>query len=220
MGKSIPFTKEQQLILDLAGKDSYINSNFYFTGGTALSYVYLYHRISEDLDFFSEQDFDQQLILDKITTWAQKSDFTLSSTSNERVRIFDLHFSDAGRLKVDFAFYPHPRVEKSISIKNTQIKVDSLLDISINKLVTVNQRTQVKDFVDLYFLLKKFTVWDLTEGVKLKFRIKLEPLIIASDFAKVEIFDYLPKMIKPLTLEELKSFFRQKAKEISGKVVI
>ena len=36
---------------------------------------------------------------------------------------------------------------------------------------------------------------------------------------KVEDFDYLLKMLKPLTLPELKDFFRQKAKELAKRVV-
>lgn len=32
-------------------------AGFYLTGGTALSAYYLNHRISDDLDFFSEQEF-------------------------------------------------------------------------------------------------------------------------------------------------------------------
>lgn len=35
-----------------------------------------------------------------------------------------------------------------------------------------------------------------------------------------EDFDYLPKMIKPLSLDELKTFFRQKAKEIGRKITV
>lgn len=94
------------------------------------------------------------------------------------------------------------------------ILVDSLVDIAVNKLLTITQRNDVKDFVDLYFLLDKFTVWDLMEGVRVKFKMKLEPFIVASDFLKVEDFETMPKMIKKLTLEDLKTFFRQQAKKI------
>lgn len=36
---------------------------------------------------------------------------------------------------------------------------------------------------------------------------------------KIDEFKILPKMMKPLTLKELKIFFRQKAKELASKVV-
>ena len=56
MGKTI-LTSEQHLVLDMAAKDELINSWFYLTGGTALAEFYLRHRLSEDLDFFSDEPF-------------------------------------------------------------------------------------------------------------------------------------------------------------------
>lgn len=52
-----------------------------------------------------------------------------------------------------------------------------------------------------------------------KYNIELDIILLGSDFLKIEEFDYLPKMIKPLSLEELKSFFIQKAKEIGSRAV-
>jgi len=54
----------------------------------------------------------------------------------------------------------------------------------------------------------------LIYGVEKKFGQETEKVILSEDFLKVEDFQNLPKMIKPLTLKELKSFFRQKAKEL------
>ena len=90
--------------------------------------------------------------------------------------------------------------------------------IAINKLLIINRRTRVKDFVDLYFLLKHFTIWDLIYGVQAKFRMELDIVLIASDFRKVEEFDFLPKMLVPLKLSDLKEFFKQKAIELAKRV--
>jgi predicted nucleotidyltransferase component of viral defense system len=108
-------------------------------------------------------------------------------------------------------------VKKGIVVSN--LEIDSLLDIAVNKMLTISQRSEAKDFVDLYFLLQKFHVWDIITGVKVKFRVEIEPLLLGSDFLKVEDFDFLPKMILPLTLEKLKIFFRQKAQEVGLKSV-
>ena len=40
------------------------------------------------------------------------------------------------------------------------LEIDSLLDIAVNKILTLSSRAEVKDFVDLYFLLQKFSLWD------------------------------------------------------------
>lgn len=218
MGKIHLFTPEQTIILNQVEKDLYLKSNFYFTGGTALSYLYLQHRHSEDLDFFTEKELDQEKILTQVSEWAKIYDFSYEPQMKEVVYIFLLTFKNGMQLKVDFGYYPHPRVKKGTRYKS--LEVDSLVDIAINKLVTINQRAVVKDFVDLYFLLKHFTIWDLMYGAEEKFRMKTDPFILAGDILyNVEQFDTMPRMIKPLTLEELKFFFREKAKEFGKKAV-
>ena len=217
MGKIQLLTKEQQIILDEVSQNDFLRSRYYFTGGTALSAVYLQHRYSEDIDLFSQEKLDNQVIFTLVQEFGQKHGFTVQSRSTEVTYIFNLTFKNGVDLKVDFACYPYKRLGKGITLDG--VETDSLLDIAVNKLLTVSQRTEVKDFVDLYFLLQEFTIWDLMEGVRAKFKIKTGPFLVAIDFLKVEDFEYLPKMIKDLDLETLKSFFRQKAKELSKRSV-
>lgn len=211
------FTTEQQFIINQVNQNNFLKSNFYFTGGTALAGVYLHHRESEDLDFFSEERFDTLATLNAVTKWSQKYNLEVTSTENDVVQIFSLKFPNSNILKVDFGYYPYQRVQKGTTIESLQ--VDSLLDIAINKLVTIHQRHQVKDFVDLYFLLKKFTLWDLIEGVRVKFRIKVDPITIGADCLKIETFENLPIMLRPLSLNELKSFYKDLAKQLGMRVV-
>ncbi len=217
MGKVNVITHEQELLLNEFRNDSYLSSHFYFTGGTALSLYYLQHRESVDLDFFTEDAFDPQTILQHVKIWGNNFNLTVEYIRREDTHIFNLTFPNKQIVKVDFGLYPYKRVSVNETING--IAVDSVMDIAINKLLTAQQRTEVKDFVDLYFLLGEFSVWDLIVGVKVKFGVKLDPFIVGTDFLKVEKFDFLPRMIKPLTLEELKSFFKRKSKEIGGKSV-
>jgi len=66
-------TKQQEILL-LAIAGSNIFSNFYLSGGTALSAFYLRHRYSEDLDFFSIEEIDSlvDIATNKLFTIAQK----------------------------------------------------------------------------------------------------------------------------------------------------
>ena len=210
-------TEKQQLIFDEIKNSKYITENFYFTGGTALASVYLHHRLSEDLDFFSQEKLDTIAILNLITEWSKKLGLKVESQEMEVVRIFNLEFGDKEKLKIDFGYYPYKRIEEGQVYESVQ--VDSLLDIAVNKLQTIHQRNEVKDFVDLYFLLKKFTVWDLMEGVRIKFRIELDPYTISADCLKIESFENLPVMLKPRTLENLKSFYKDLAKKLGSKVI-
>ncbi|OGE32508.1 hypothetical protein A3C59_01405 [Candidatus Daviesbacteria bacterium RIFCSPHIGHO2_02_FULL_36_13] len=117
---------------------------------------------------------------------------------------------------MDFGYYPYKRLKKSKSIEN--IEVDSLFDIAVNKLQTIHQRSQVKDFVDLYFLLKEFSLWDLMEGARVKFKIEIDLYTIAADCLKVKTFDYLPKMLIPLKLSDLQEFYKDLAKKLGKEI--
>lgn len=215
MGKVI-LTPLQEKIFQAVSENPALAKNFYFTGGTALSAFYLYHRESEDLDFFSENNFETDPVVSVIEKVSSDLKIPYRFTENERVKIFEFTKDNKFLIKVDFNYYPYKRLEKGIFYKN--LAIDSLLDIATNKLLTINQRTEAKDFVDLYFLLKSFTLWDLIYGLEKKFGMQMDLILIGADFMKVENFEFMPKMIKPLTLPELKEFFKQRALEIAKRV--
>lgn len=217
MGQISHLTSEQKIIFDGISKNKFISDNFYFTGGTALSEFYLHHRYSEDLDFFTDKSFDHQHVFFMMETLKKKHRFTFRSEAVANVYMFYIQFSPRAELKVDFNYYPYKRIENAV-IKNN-LRIDSLLDISVNKLLTITQRNDVKDFVDFYYLEPKFGVWDLMVGVRVKFGLEIDPWFLSSDFLKIDDFPVLPRMIKPLALETLKKFFREKAREV-GKTAV
>ena len=110
--KDLTFTTLQQQIFDEFSKNHNLVKQFYFTGGTALSAVYLHHRESEDLDFFSERDFDNDLIIEFIKHASTVLKLDYKVTLRERVRIFEFLKRDKFIIKVDFGYYPHPRLKK------------------------------------------------------------------------------------------------------------
>ncbi|OGC99056.1 hypothetical protein A2701_02775 [Candidatus Amesbacteria bacterium RIFCSPHIGHO2_01_FULL_47_34] len=78
--------------MDEIAQNTFLKETFYFTGGTALSEVYLHHRESVDLDF--------------LHTLGKSLGFTISSQFIDPVLIYNLKFPDGDLLKVDFAPYP------------------------------------------------------------------------------------------------------------------
>ncbi len=219
MGQAIKqhFTHIQQLFLKEICKDAFITETFYLTGGTALSACYLNHRLSEDIDLFSDTSFDESRVLASMTRIV--SALHVSSTLekiHERLR-YDLIFPKQNLLKIDFVFYDFKHIEPVKYVDN--LAVDSIGDIAVNKLLSISQRTASKDYVDLYFLLKKYTVWDLQHGVEHKFKMEIEPFYLSSLFAKVSEFTDLPIMKKKLTLDQLKQFFLMEAKQLARTMV-
>ena len=217
MGQNSILNEKQKLTLEAFGIGKKLPPIFYFTGGTALSEYYLKHRESIDLDFFTKSDFDPQMVLEAVNLWSNKLEFTIQSNFVDPTYIYLLKFKDGEELKIDFAKYPYPQLNQSEN--HGGIMVDSFYDISVNKFLTINQRTEVKDFVDLYYILEKFNFWQLRDGVMAKFNVEIDPFLMATDYMKVEIFQNLPKMFKHLDLKTLKEFFVEKARKLSGEMI-
>ena len=217
VNKEITFDPVQEVIFNEFARDKNLSGKFYFTGGTALSAVYLHHRVSEDLDFFSEKEFDNQPIIEFIRHVSSVLKMEYRMIPKEVVRIFELYKQDKFVIKVDFGFYPYQRLKTGKKVKG--VSVDSLADIAANKILTILQRKEVKDFVDLFFLLRKYTVWDLLHFVKVKFNMEIDTVWLASGFLKAGSFENLPKMLVPMDLGELKNFYRDLAVKLGKSVV-
>lgn len=169
-------TKPQKELLAEIGRTPYIRDNFYLTGGTALAVFYLRHRYSEDLDFFSEKEVDMinlnaAVANLKKSSGAAKTDFEQSYNRN----LVFFHFKET-ILKTEFTFFPFPRIEKGEA--QYGLSIDSLLDIAVNKLFTIYQRSTARDYIDLYLICKekKFEIPDLIKKAKIKFDWHVDPL--------------------------------------------
>lgn len=157
-------SKKQQKLLEIISRDEKLCVFFYLTGDTALAEYYLYHRLSEDLDFFSEEEFDPQMIFvfwKKVQKEAgiKKIDFQQSFNRN----LFFLYINKE-IIKTEFTYFPFPRIENQKKIGN--LAVDSLLDITVNKLFTIYQKPRARDFIDLYFILQAGALKDYPRMIK------------------------------------------------------
>ena len=219
MGKITPthFEKRQQQFLDVFRQYPDMLKLFYLTGGTALSACYLNHRESEDIDLFSEKPLDEPRILTAIGNSAVKLKAKASYVHIHERITYDLLFQNKDKLKIDLVYYPYKHLEKTEFLNG--LAIDSLVDIAVNKLLSISQRTVSKDYVDLYYLLKKYTIWDLRTGVEQKFHIDIEPVYAASLFGKAKELTTLPIMKKTLKLEVLQKFFKDQAVTLASKFV-
>ncbi|OGZ31981.1 MAG: hypothetical protein A3H02_02635 [Candidatus Niyogibacteria bacterium RIFCSPLOWO2_12_FULL_41_13] len=212
-------TKNQIAVLERVGGNKLLTKNFYLTGGTALTAFYLRHRYSEDLDFFSEKEFDvsginiffNQL---KADLGIKKIDFQQSYNRN----LFFFHFTDE-ILKTEFTFFPFPRIETGL--KEYGIEVDSALDIAANKLFTIYQRIQARDYIDLYFLCreKNFAISDLIKKAKIKFDWHIDPIQLGTQFVKVVDAKDYPRIIKKMSDKEWHNFFIKEARKLKQEII-
>lgn len=89
---NINLSKFQKDVLIFFGKDTF-GKNFYWTGGTLLAYQYFHHRISVDLDFFSNDLFtDEQCLefINRLKKDVSAEKITLTLQYNRRLYLINM----------------------------------------------------------------------------------------------------------------------------------
>ena len=219
MPKTSILDKYQIRLLDAIAKNKFLKEKFYLTGGTALAEFYLRHRYSEDLDFFSEIEIDTlnlNVSLKKIkeSVGATKMDFQQSFNRN----LIFFHASNKV-IKTEFTYFPFPRIEKGVLARG--INVDSLIDIAVNKLFTIYQRTNSRDYIDLFFICAKhsFKIQDLLKKAKAKFDWHIDPLQLGTRFMKAKEAKDYPRMIQKIAPARWQKFFVQEARKLKKDII-
>lgn len=212
-------TERQIALLKELGKEIFFRENFYLSGGTALAGFYLLHRYSEDLDFFSENEVDTMQI--NIFFKRIKSKFKIKKIDYEQSynrNLFFLHFDDE-ILKMEFTYYPFPRIEKGL--KKYGLSIDSLFDVAANKLFTIYQRCKARDYIDLYCICKKekLSMSDLIKAAKTKFDWHIDPIQLGTQFIKATGAEDYPNMIEKLGKKTWQNFFIEEAKKLSSSIL-
>jgi predicted nucleotidyltransferase component of viral defense system len=197
-----------------------IGRRFFLTGGTALAAFYLHHRISEDLDLFTLEDdalvgVDVQIKeissqLGWIIAHARRAEhfwqFLLRPKGNEMET--SLHID----LVRDFG----PQYGQRKIVNN--IIVDAMENIGANKVTAILGRTDSKDFVDLYFILKAGYDFQKLFAMAQQKDMGLIEFYFAGALLQVNKLTRLPRMKKPLSLETLQDFFTSLANDILDKL--
>ncbi|MEX2029171.1 MAG: nucleotidyl transferase AbiEii/AbiGii toxin family protein [Candidatus Paceibacterota bacterium] len=139
-------SKETKEVFDLL-KDSV--ASFYLAGGTALA-LGLGHRISVDLDFFTQEQFSTQELLRELST---KGRLEVDSQSKDTIN------GSLNGVKISFFRLPDGLLFEAKKFQG--VKIADERDIVAMKILAVSGRGSKKDFVDLYFLLRKYSLEDM-----------------------------------------------------------
>ncbi|MGI0134734.1 MAG: nucleotidyl transferase AbiEii/AbiGii toxin family protein [Candidatus Micrarchaeaceae archaeon] len=213
-------SNNQRKILSLLSAEKTICEHFYLTGGTALSEFYLQHRLSEDLDFFSEEEFDPMsvsVVLRKIQHELEIIAIRSEQSFNRNLFFLELK---GDTIKTEFTYFPFPRIEKKK--KFGELFVDSLLDIAVNKIFTIYQKPRSRDFIDLYCILeqeKEWTLDDLASKAQVKFDHYLDPLQLGAQFLQAQVLKDYPHMSIELDEKTWQNFFVAEAEKLGAQVV-
>lgn len=137
-------------------------SSYNLVGGTGLSLL-LGHRMSVDLDFFSNEKIENNLIIEELMQ-VFKDNFVLSSVSKVGV------FGFVHQIKVDFVHYPFPILKPIVQQDN--IRILSTEDIAAMKIQAILGRSVKKDFFDVSELLRLYSLDEIIAFHKSKYPLQ------------------------------------------------
>lgn len=183
--------------------------HFYLVGGTALSLRYG-HRSSEDIDLFTDKDFDNSE-LEKIVRFyfidQQTRDFTHTS--------FGI-FVFLGEIKVDFMKWNEEWIGLPEYIEGIRLASDK--DIYAMKLQAAMTRRAKKDFFDIALLIDKYSLPTGIEWYKKKYPYNddIIPLKSLTDFEKADA-DNSPVLLNSKPWEACKQIIIDAVKNIFDK---
>jgi predicted nucleotidyltransferase component of viral defense system len=132
---------------------------FNLAGGTALS-MHIGHRISIDLDMFTTEPFNTLEIKSKL-----EDDYPVFQVLLESQNTI---ITNINNIKVDFIRFKYGFTYPIITEK--EIRLVNIKDIAPMKLDAITGRGKKKDFYDLYFLLKKFSLPEILEMYQHKYQ--------------------------------------------------
>ena len=193
--------------------DSDILKPFRLVGGTSLS-LQLGHRISIDIDLFTDSDYGS-LNFEDIETFL-KSKFSFIVFSSELTSFGKSYFigsSENNAVKLD-VFYSDPFIDDELLIDN--IRLASLKDITAMKIEVIQNGGRKKDFWDLHELLNYFSLEEMLAFHKIRYPFSHDSDLIIKNFTNFEIadddFDVL--CLKGKHWEVIKSDFENLIKKI------
>ena len=199
--------KETRGVLEKIGSAGFAKK-FYLAGGTALA-IQLGHRESIDLDFFSTKKFLPREIKDELSSRGN----LIVDYENEKTLDGSLD-----NVKVSFFHYDYRQLYPLIAFG--KINLADERDISAMKIDAISSRGSKKDFVDLYFLLKKYSLPELLEFFEKKYLgIQYNKLHILKSLAFFEDAenDPMPVMLQDTAWEEVKKGISTELKKMIGK---
>lgn len=169
--------------------------SFNLVGGTNLS-LKLGHRMSVDIDLFTDRDFDAQQISRHLAqTYNAENIKTLKNGI----------FCFINGIKVDIIAHQYPLLNEIEKVDG--IRVLSLQDIGAMKLKAIlHSGTRLKDFVDIHFLLEQLPLQNITEGFVQKYpevnvQMAHKALLYFDDFNKNEKINFLGEGISLKEME-------------------
>lgn len=196
--------------LDILPLFKNFKDNFYLAGGTSLA-LHLGHRDSIDFDFFTEEDINTKELFERLRKIFEGHKLLkIQEENNTLTALID------GSVKISFFTHKYKLIDKTISDEN--LTYASISDIGCMKLSAITGRASNKDYIDLYFILKFFSLSDLLDKAHRKYpqldrNLILKSLVYFEDIMQEKI---MFKNDNNVTFEEVKKGLKSEVKKLSN----
>ncbi len=181
----------------------------YLAGGTALS-LQIGHRISVDLDFFTQHEFSEKELSAKLATIPE---FVQDGTAQWTV------WGKIGQTKFSMFYYKYPLLEQMVPFEGIQLC--SLADIAAMKIHAIEDRGTRRDFVDVYFLSRKYSLETMLDLYQKKYAVledHLYSILRSLDyFEDAEQERQMPEMLIKTDWEKVKEYFEKETRRLAEK---
>lgn len=200
-------TPAMREIMDAFSKMPLANE-FYLAGGTALA-LQLGHRLSVDLDYFSQTQSDIPALAEPLRLTLKDFSPVLSDSAWGNLVFL------ASDVRVGFYGYGYDLVRPLLQTEAGRLA--SVEDIALMKMDALLARASRKDFYDLYTICQTIPLRDLLELAPQKY-----PSVRDFEAQVVKHMAYFeraeretpPQMIKAVDWDTVKDWFRKQAKEL------
>lgn len=188
------------------------DEGLYLAGGTGLA-LQIGHRTSADFDFYSPKSFNSE----KVVTQIEKS---LKTVKPIQVQEDTLILKHKGIIISLFA-YPYLLLKPLLDLD--YVSVASLEDIAAMKLAAIIQRGTKRDFIDIYYLIKRLGLAQILELAKQKYKefnpyLALQALIYFEDADRENLLARKIRIKEQLDWDEVKNYIVAEVKKVRRKL--
>jgi hypothetical protein len=193
---------------DMLSLFSFLKNDFYLAGETGLAFQFG-HRDSVDFDFFTDKEVKMDSLFNGLKVNFEGRKLKKIQEDKDTLTILI-----DNNVKVSFFRYEYPLINNLI--ETDYFKIASIEDIGCMKCAAILSRSLLKDYIDLYFIIKRVGLKNLLNYCLKKFEdidisLILKSLMYYDDMIKEKINFKDGNVIK---LEEVEILLRGEVNKI------
>ena len=173
------------------------------------------HRYSFDFDFFTKEEFDEEIVVQRLRDLLP--DFKLERKDWRTILAY------IGDIRFSLFFYNYPLLANTHRFLN--VEITDIKDIVPMKIAAIADRGVKRDFIDLYFIFEVKKILTIDEALSLydkKFKALTQNkfhIIKSLGYFEDAEKDLMPQMIEKVDWKKVKQFFIKEQKRLTKKLL-